>query len=84
VEKEERMKRIVSKEKTSIGPWLYWSMLLVVTLSFGLLNLPYYATEGMGANGYLAMPIALVLVIPPLCFSRLRSGSGDGVSIPPP
>ncbi|MBA2133894.1 endospore germination permease [Hydrogenispora sp. UU3] len=54
------------EEKTSLGPWLYWSLLIIVTLSFGLINVPYHATEVMGANGYLAIPVALVLAIPPL------------------
>ncbi|NLM37218.1 MAG: GerAB/ArcD/ProY family transporter, partial [Firmicutes bacterium] len=52
--------------KTGIGPWLYWSLLIVVTLSFGLINITFYATKVMGANGYLTVPIALVLAIPPL------------------
>ena len=54
------------EEKTSLGPWLYWSLMTIVPLSYGLINLPYYATEVMGANGYLAVTIALVLAFPSL------------------
>lgn len=54
------------EEKTSLGPWLYWSLMTIVPLSYGLINLPYYTTEVMGANGYLAVPIALVLAFPSL------------------
>ncbi len=38
----------------------------MVTISYGLLNLPYFATEVMGNNAYFAVPIAMVLSFPPM------------------
>ena len=56
----------MSKEKTTISPRLLTPLLIVSALGYGLLNVPYYAVKIMGANGYLAMPIAAVFVLPGL------------------
>ena len=56
----------MSKEKTMISPRLLTPLLIVSALGYGLLNVPFYAVKAMGANGYLAMPIAAVFVLPGL------------------
>lgn len=56
----------MSKEKTAISPRLLTPLLITSALGYGLLNVPYYAVKVMGANGYLAMPIAAVLALPGL------------------
>ena len=38
----------------------------MITISYGFLNLPYFATQVMGNNAYFAVPIAMVLSFPPL------------------
>lgn len=35
-----RMTSLLSKEKTLIGPWLYWSLITITTLSYGLSIFP--------------------------------------------
>jgi spore germination protein (amino acid permease) len=60
------MTSLINEKKTSIGPRLYWSLLTMITLSYGLLNLPYQATAVMGNNAYFAVPIALLLSFPPM------------------
>lgn len=54
----------MSKEQTTIGPWLYLALLIIPAIGFGLLNMPYYAAKVMGANGYWAEIIGAVFVLP--------------------
>ncbi|HYH03658.1 MAG TPA: GerAB/ArcD/ProY family transporter, partial [Bacillota bacterium] len=53
-----------NSEKTSIGPWLLWSTMVMVTLSYGYLNSITYECKTMGNNGYLAVLLAAVLTLP--------------------
>ncbi len=54
----------MSKEKTSIGPWLFLSILVIPTMSYGLMNAPHYGVRVMGANGYLGFLVAACLTLP--------------------
>ena len=54
----------MSKEETAIGARLYLALLIIPVLGYGLMNMPHYAAETMGANGYLAELIAGLIVLP--------------------
>ena len=49
-----------------LGPMLFFPLLVIPPLSYGLLNLPYYAAQYMGADGYLGIPAAALMAVPGL------------------
>ncbi|HOP75833.1 MAG TPA: GerAB/ArcD/ProY family transporter, partial [Bacillota bacterium] len=56
----------MNQERTSIGPWLFWSLSTITCFGFGYINANIYNAETMGANGYLAVPLAALCSIPGL------------------
>jgi spore germination protein (amino acid permease) len=62
VEQDERMTQLMSKEQTSIGPWLFWSIMVMTNFGYGYLNSTVYACKTMGANGYLAVLLAAPVI----------------------
>jgi spore germination protein len=71
----------MNKEKTAIDPWLLWPFLVVPALGFGLLNLPFSATQTMGNEGYLGVPIAALLTLPGIAAIYLLARRFPGLSI---
>lgn len=55
----------MTEERTAIGPWLLFPLLVLPTLGFGLLNYPYYAA-GMSAGGCLTPAVAAAMSLPGL------------------
>ncbi|HEY8464913.1 MAG TPA: GerAB/ArcD/ProY family transporter [Bacillota bacterium] len=54
------------KEGTAIGPWLFWSIMIISNFSYGQINATRYECQTMGANGYLAVLIAALATLPVL------------------
>lgn len=54
----------MSKEKTSIGYWLFLSILIIPAMGCGLINAPHYTTKVMGANGYLGFLTGAFFILP--------------------
>jgi spore germination protein len=71
----------MSKEQTAIGPWLYFALLIIPAIAFGLLNMPYYAAKVMGANGYWAEIIAAFFVLPGIAAIYLLARHFTGQTI---
>lgn len=71
----------MSKEQTAIGPQLLWPLLLVSALGYGLLNLPRYSANILGAEAYLAVPVAAVLILPALAAIYLLARRFEGKTL---
>ncbi|MGE5550625.1 MAG: GerAB/ArcD/ProY family transporter [Bacteroidota bacterium] len=71
----------MSKEKTVLSPWLFLPLLILPPLSYGLLNLPFYAAQSMGAKGYLGVPVAAIMSLPGLAAIFLLARLFPGQSI---
>lgn len=56
----------MNQERTAIGPWLFWSLMMSICLSLGTVNINIYNAETMGANGYLAVFISVLFTLPGL------------------
>lgn len=52
------------KEKTGIGPGLFFMVLYVSIFGFGVMQAPHVAAEHMGHNGYWGFILAFILSIP--------------------
>lgn len=71
----------MNKEQTAIGHWLFLALLIIPSLSYGLLNLPNYSVKSMGANGYWAGIIAALFVLPGIVAIYLLAKRFPGQSI---
>lgn len=52
------------REKTGIGPGLFFMILYVSTFGYGVIQVPLAAAEYMGPNGYWGFILAFILAIP--------------------
>lgn len=68
-------------EETAIGPSLFLSLLIIPSLGYGLLNLPFYASQSMGANGYLGVLAAALMTLPGLAVIQAMARRFPGQTI---
>lgn len=68
-------------ERTAIGPWLLIPILLIATLSHGMLNNPRFIVKTMGNNAYWALLFSVCVVIAALAIIYLLAKRFPGQNI---